>query len=724
MTMAQQQTGTVRGSAPTPADSGTLALAPLRQDLKLHPAGPLADGSPTWRIYDPVRNAFFEIGWLEFELLSRWNDHQDADGLVAAVSEETTLRPTPEEVREVVDFLAQNELLAAQGQLARKTLQSHLESSRKSWLTQALHHYLFFRIPLLRPDRFLANTMWLTDIFFTRAFAVVVACVFGLDLYLVSREWFAFTDSLSRMLTPALAIYYPIALVFAKLVHELAHAYAARRYGVRVPTMGLAFLVLAPFPYTDTGETWKLGDRRKQLVIASAGMAAELVLAVFSTLLWALSPEGAVRNILFVLASSTWIMTLAVNLSPFMRFDGYFVLSDLLNFPNLHERSGACAKWWLRRTFFGIETPMPEPALTRGQRAGLIAFAYVTWIYRLTVFIGIALLVYHMFFKLLGLFLFLVEIVWFVILPFWKEAVYVWKSRSQVHLRWRAIGAAAAVLMVFLWTVPVSKQVTAPAVLRAAQEHAVYAPFPARVRAIEVTEGQSVEAEGDLIRLEGVDLDLRFRKADITIASTRVALSRTPASQRLQETYGVLQEQLAQAMAEKQAVAEEQERQRLRAPEGGVVRDVARDLVPGRWVSPRDLLMRIVSDRPLIEAYVGERQVEAIAPGQLVGFYPSSTFGRVVRGQVIGVDKWPQKALSQRILASTNGGEIAVKAAATGGGLIAQDAIFRVLIAPTDEGVSVGSVTRGEVRIETDLRFVAENFIYRILSVLIREGGA
>ena len=140
-----------------------------------------------------------------------------------------------------------------------------------------------------------------------------------------------------------------------------------------------------PFLYTDTGETWKLADRRKQLVIACAGMGAELVLAVFSTLLWSLSPEGAAKSVFLVLASTTWIMTLAVNLSPFMRFDGYFVLSDLLGFPNLHERGTACAKWWLRRTFFGIDTPMPEPTLRPRQRAALIVFAYVTWAYRLTV---------------------------------------------------------------------------------------------------------------------------------------------------------------------------------------------------------------------------------------------------------------------------------------------------------------------------------------------------
>ncbi len=366
------------------AAAPAVALPPLREDLRLYPGVAHRDGSPSWRILDPIRNSFFEIGWIEFELIARWREHRDGAELAARVAAETPLKPTLDEVKELVNFLAANQLLAPGSAMARESLASRLSASKQAWYKQLLHHYLFFRIPLVRPDAFLARAVALTDIFFTRGFVLLVVVLLGLDLYLLSREWYSFTDAMGRIFTPQAFLYYAIAVTFSKVVHELAHAFAARRYGVRVPTLGVAFLVLWPYLYTDTGETWKLSDRRKQLVIACAGMAAELVLAVFSTFLWALSPEGAAKSVFFVLASSTWIMTLAINLSPFMRFDGYFVLSDLLDFPNLHERSSACARWWLRRAFFGLEEPMPEPQLRPHQRAGLIAFAYITWLYRLT----------------------------------------------------------------------------------------------------------------------------------------------------------------------------------------------------------------------------------------------------------------------------------------------------------------------------------------------------
>jgi putative peptide zinc metalloprotease protein len=699
------------------------ALPPMREDLRLYPGPTQRDGSPSWRILDPVRNSFFEIGWLEFELLARWRSQRDADALRAQVAAETPLRPSEQELKDLIDFLAVNQLLAPKSAMAQQVLGRRVRESKHAWYLQAFHHYLFFRLPLFRPDRFLARTVALTDVFFTRGFVVLVLVLLGLDLYLVSREWYSVTDAMSRMFTAHAFLYYAIAVSFSKVVHELAHAYAARRYGVRVPTMGVAFLVMWPFLYTDTSETWKLADRRKQLTIASAGMASELVLAVFSTLLWALAPEGGAKSVLFVLATTTWIVTLAVNLSPFMRFDGYFVLSDLIGFPNLHERAGACARWWMRKVFFGLEEAQPEPDLRPRQRAALIVFAWVTWAYRLTVFIGIALLVYHIAFKLLGIILMLVELIWFIARPIWQEAAYVWKQRRAVQMAWRPAMVLLAIITALVWLIPVSYEVSAPAILRAQDEHSVYAPFAARVTAVQVSDRQSVGADAELLTLQGLDLEVREKKADIAIASARAELARMPASLRLQESYGVLQERLAQALAEKQAVRDELGRQQLRAAQPGIVRDLATDLVVGRWVSPRQLLMRVVSqDAMLIEAYVGERQVAAIAPGQTVRFFPNLPDRPVISGEVVAVDRSPQKQLSRPLLASVHGGGVVVKQDQHGS-LIAQDAMFRVMVKPVGALPKPDAVIHGSVRIETGLRFLVENFVYRILSVLIREGG-
>src|SRR6266478_3132002 len=99
-----------------------VALPPIREDLRLYPGPPQADGTPTWRILDPIRNSFFEIGWLEFELLARWREHRDAASLIRRVSAETTLRPVLEEVQELIAFLANQQLLAPASPVAQQAL--------------------------------------------------------------------------------------------------------------------------------------------------------------------------------------------------------------------------------------------------------------------------------------------------------------------------------------------------------------------------------------------------------------------------------------------------------------------------------------------------------------------------------------------------------------------------------------------------------------------------
>src|SRR5213075_96987 len=156
------------------SEQPALALPPIRQDLRLYPGSAQQDGSPTWRILDPVRNSFYEIGWLE---------HKDAGSLIAHVSAETTLRPVLDEVQELVAFLANQQLLAPRSPEAKQALERRVHTRERAWYEQLTHHYLFFRLPLFRPDGFLSRTAGLTDVFFTRGFFLALAVLFAFDMY-------------------------------------------------------------------------------------------------------------------------------------------------------------------------------------------------------------------------------------------------------------------------------------------------------------------------------------------------------------------------------------------------------------------------------------------------------------------------------------------------------------------------------------------------------------
>jgi len=706
-----------------PAAPAAPALPALREDLRLYPGPVTAEGSPTWRIHDPVRNRFFEIGWLEFEMLSRWTPGGDPAQLLESMAAETPITPEMEELEAVLKFLMKNHLIKAESKGAMQELKTKwLAGGNKAWYTELLHNYLFFRLPLFKPDRLLERTLPYVRFMFTRRFAIMLGMLGLLDAHLVTQRWDEVTHAFLYFFNFEGLFYYAVAATFAKVVHELGHAYSAKHFGLRVPTMGVAFLVMWPVLYTDTGESWKLTQSGQRFAIAAAGMAAELTLALFATLAWAIAGDGPMKSMLFLLATTTWITTLAINLSPFMRFDGYFLLSDALDIPNLHERSGALAKRWVRSTFFALAQDDPEPLFSTSLKRRLVAFALFTWLYRFTVFIGIALVVYHKFFKLLGIFLMLVEVVWFIARPVVVEMAYIWSQRSQVRVVVRSFVALLVIAGLATWMFPVATEVEAPALIHASREYAVYPPFPTRLDEVLVKTGQRVTADTVVARLDAPEITDRATRAALQARAFAAELSRAPASTLQQERIRVLEQQLSEAVAQYKGAVADLQRLELRASIPGVVRDMSPDMIPGRWLQPRNVLLRVVEpNRSVVDAYVAENQLRAVKVGQTVRFYPDVNNLPVVTGTVQLVEPVSIKVVPHPLLSSTNGGPLPASKGERGA-LIPHQAMYRVRIAPDNEG-AFPSVVRGSVRIQTGFFALAENFIARAIALAIRESG-
>ena len=218
------------------------------------------------------------------------------------------------------------------------------------------------------------------------------------------------------------AFIYAIAIIIVKIIHEFAHAYTAKYYKLYVPTMGIAMIVLWPVLYTDVTEGWKLQKRSQRLAISFAGIAAETIVAGISTFFWGISEPGLFQSVCFVIASVTWISTLVINLNPAMRFDGYYIMCDLTGIDNLQLRAFNYTRWQLRKWLLGLDVPCPEDLVTPQRKYGMIIYTIYTWIYRLFLYTAIAVFVYYKFTKALGVFLFLVEIIVFLMLPFFSEA--------------------------------------------------------------------------------------------------------------------------------------------------------------------------------------------------------------------------------------------------------------------------------------------------------------
>ena len=487
-----------------------MVLPPLREDLQLLDGPAMVDGSPTWTLFDPIRNSYYRIGWIAFQLLSRWSSGT-AQQLKENIKQNTTCNINDNDIRELLRFLYANNLTL---QPASGNSSDYLEQYRKSkpnrfvWF---LKNYLFLRIPLFRPGDFFRSILPYVEPLYSATARNTILLLGLIGLFLASRQWDSFLSTFSYFFSLKGLLFYFITLIFIKILHEMGHAITATRFGCRIPAMGVAFLVLYPVLYTDTTDAHRLTSRKQRLYIGMAGMLTEFYLACISIFLWSFLPDGIFRSIVFIVATVSIFLTLLVNLSPFMRFDGYYILSDWLGVQNLHSRSFALGKWKLRELLFGLKERPPE-RFPENMQKFLVIFSWSVWIYRFLLLAGIALLVYHLFFKLLGIFLLVAELFFFIIMPITRECRVWYMKRSEIITTkhtWALVTLLTAILLLFI--IPWNSRISFPAVMEPADKTVIYAPAPGQINEIRIAKDERVNAGDELLSLSSPEIANEIR---------------------------------------------------------------------------------------------------------------------------------------------------------------------------------------------------------------------
>ncbi|MFJ5401387.1 HlyD family efflux transporter periplasmic adaptor subunit [Pectobacterium sp. CHL-2024] len=696
-------------------------LSPLRDELILH-AGPAnRDGSPSWTLEDPLRGLYFRIGWAEMAMLSRWSMGNSAQ-IVDDVNQTSALTLDDSDVQYFNRFLQANSLTRVSGDEALAQFSRQVEQSRVSIWRKLLKNYLFFRIPLWHPDRFLGATLPWVEPFFSRTFLKLTLLVAVLGLFLAGRQWETFKHTFLHFFTLEGAALAGLTLCFTKILHEFGHAYTCKRFGARVATMGVAFLVMMPVLYTDTSGSWKLTRRRQRMAIGAAGMMTELVLAAWATLAWSFLPDGMLRSAAFMLATTTWIMTLAINLSPLMRFDGYFLLSDGLQMPNLQNRGFAIGRWQMREWLFGLGDAPPEH-FPRWLQRTLVGYAFAVWIYRFFLFTGIAILVYHMTFKLLGMLLFAIEIGYFVVMPVMNE-VREWSKRRKDYRMNRNMTTTLTVsaVVLLLLMIPWQRGVYAPALLRAEQQSSLYMPVPAMIQRIDVKVGQPVQAGQTL-----------FTLSSDALAHERQQLEREIAMLNWQSTFQVFNKEAVgdhqrvkqeheAALQKLQVLQRQSEQLTVRAPIDGVVADMTTPLETGEWLGQGEWLAVVTKPTGgLVEAFVSEKDWQRLHTGAKGTFYLQDVSRSSLPLTIVDIASTATRDLNAAPeLASIYGGDIATLSDSQRK-LHPEQAVYRVLLSLPDDYRAQPQVLRGTVVIDGEAQSLLIRGWKVVSAVLIRE---
>lgn len=696
----------------------------LREDIQLMPGTRNWTGEPTWTLADPIRNRFFQLGERDIALLNYWS-LGTPEAILTAVNAEKSLDADLEEVNALLGFLMNAELVDTSAAPLRQRLSSTQKAREQTLFQQLLHKYLFFRVPLIRPDRLLNQLYPRVRFLFQPWFPRITMLVGLLGIVLVAQNWDRFAGGYSWFLTPAGMAMFAVTLLGVKLIHETGHALMLKHYGLRVPTMGVAFLVMWPVLYTDASEGWRLQSRRQRAMIAAAGVMTEMTLACYAMVVWFLLPDGVLRSIAFAVATTTWILSVAVNLNPLMRFDGYYFLSDIVNIPNLQDRSFAVARWRLRRWLFGMDAPAPEYFPER-TLFGMVVYAWAIWIYRFFLFLGIAVLVYYLFFKALGIFLFGVEIWWFLVRPIWNE-VKQWRQlapNASLPRRRLFIGLGLGLLLFLAF--PWKSAIELPALLSAEQHTRIYVPVDAQVVSVQVKDGESVKTGQSLVTLESPELEMRIRLADIEVRRMEGLVASASMQAELYQDRLILEREHLRALAMLSALKRELEKLTVRAPYDGVVRDMESDFVPGSWLpADRHLLTVVAPGSVEVTAWLSERDRDRVGEGDEAVFWTDGRRGpQGVALKVRAVDTGAVRDLDPPYHASLYGGGIAVSEA-TDGALVPQSALYRVRLAAADPATSAVLVHRwrGWVVIEGRRQSLLLKGLTWLAGALIRESG-
>lgn len=563
----------------------------------------------TWYLLRaPGAGAHWLLDRPAFEFVVALDGERTVAEIVAAIDLET------DDVLALLATLLEADALEgdlAPGPLAR--LEAERGARRKRRL-QALGRPLSIRIPLIDPEPALRALQPLAHALFSRLGALLWSLLVLAGAVTALREAPALGAHFSaRFMDPtnlvALWFVYPV----VKGLHEFGHGLAARRFGTPVRELGVMLLVFVPVPYVDASATSAFRSARHRMIVAAAGIATELLLAAVAILVWTTLAPGLLRDLLFDVAVVGGVSTLLFNGNPLLRFDGYYVLVDALEIPNLGTRAQRHLGRLLRRHVLGLDEA--EPDLAPGEGPWLLAYGLAAGIYRLFVSVAIALFVGSSFF-VIGALLAL----WFL----WQQFVGpLVRGLGTLVPRVVAAGRLPRLAMVsgglclagalLLFGAPVARTTVADAILAPPEGSVIRAGASGFVRRGALPTGAPVARADVLLALENPELEADVVRLEARRAELRALRSLAQSEDRVEAQR--LGDELAAAEAELARVSGERDRLNLLAPAAGVLSWTTPSR-SGRYVERGDVLGFVTGgDDWRLRAFVDQRGMGRLREG-------------------------------------------------------------------------------------------------------------
>ena len=598
--------------------------------------------------------------------------------------------PTQQQVIQLLGNLHAADLLRCDvtpdsAELFRRFQKQQQQQRKQRWMNP-----LAIRIPLFDPQHFLSRHLGKVRWLFSTPVLLVYTLFIFAALILAGLHWPEITGQLvERALSPEnlliLWLVYPV----VKALHEFGHAFATRVWGGEVHEMGITLLVFMPIPYVDASSANAFANKYRRMLVGAAGMLVEWFVAAVALLIWVMVEPGLVRDVAWNAMIIGGVSTLLFNGNPLLRFDGYYILADAVEIPNLGRRSQQYLGYLFKRYVFGVEQ-LESPATSDGERRWFIGYGITSFIYRMFIMAVIILFVASQYF-FIGVLLAIWALVMQLLIPLFRQVKYI-TSSPQIRLhRVRAVSASLALTLVvalLLFVAPAPERSRAEGVLWLAEKAYIRAGTDGFVTEILVQPNQMVTVDEPLIRFEDPELQAQLQLLEAQLQELEVRYTRYWSDDRVQAK--MIQEQIDAKRADVARARERLDNLLVHSPTAGRFVMPAVEDLPGRFIKQGEVVAYVV-DQPLTRARVVVNQQDADRvrrSTRTVEIRPANDISHVIRARIQRERPAASGRLPSKALGTQGGGDIAVDPADPDG-LQAAQSIFQFdLVLPEDANLT------------------------------------
>jgi len=494
-------------------------------------------GRVYWVVKDRLAQKYYRFEEEEFALLEMLDGESSLQDIQAKFERRfAPQKISTRELHQLVSMLHRSALVVsdASGQ-GKQLYKRHIESSRRQKLG-ALTNILCIRFKGFDPDRLLTWLDRRVGWFFSIPCLVLSLILTTSAVLLIGVQFDVFWSRMPgfhAFFASENWIWLGLTLAVTKVLHEFGHGLACKRLGGECHEMGVMLLVLTPCLYCNVSDSWMLPNKWHRAAIGAAGMYVEIVLASICTFIWWFTHPGLLNYICFNVMFVSSVSTLVINANPLLRYDGYYILSDLVEIPNLRQKASSILQRKIGAWCLGLTEP-PDPFLPQRHQSIFAIYCVASAAYRWLVVFGILWFLYQVFkpygLQVIGQMIAMMSLYGLVVSPVWKlcKFFYVPGRMDQVKKpRMFASIAVAAVVLLAIFLVPLPYYTDCSLYLQLRDAASVYVETPGAIKKIHVRDGQWVERNQPILTLDSLDVQISIAQiegAKRQLETRRIAL--------------------------------------------------------------------------------------------------------------------------------------------------------------------------------------------------------